>query len=166
MLEDSVQQLMIKNRLIGMVGLEKAMISTMAMCSGKSDEEISDYLVHAVSAQNYIPAAARAAYAKALLRQYKIEQNIPVTPEPADGLRIYVLGQGCARCSQLEDDIRDLLSEMEIAADLRHITDVKEMARFGIMGAPALVINGKVISAGDVPPKSQLRRWITEACGK
>jgi hypothetical protein len=89
--EDPVKQVMINNRLIGIVGLEKAISGAMTICADKSDEEISD--------QNYIPSSARDAYAKALLRQYKIEQNIPVTPEPATGLRIYVLGLGCALLS-------------------------------------------------------------------
>jgi len=162
--EDSVKQVLINNRVIGIVGLENAMAKTKTEQTGKSDADISDFLIHAVSSQNYIPTAARDAYAKALLREYKIAQNIPVAPEPVDGLRIYVLGLGCARCTQLENDLRDLLSEMHIAADLRHITDIKEITRFGIMGAPALVINDKVVSAGDVPPKSKLRQWITEAC--
>ena len=164
--EEPVQQVMINNRMVGIVGLEKAMTMAMTICAGKNDKEISDYLISTISGQNYIPPSARDDYAKALLRQYKIEQNIPVAPESVPGLRIYVLGMGCSRCSQLEDDIRDLLSEMQIAADLSHITDIKEIARFGIMGAPALVINDKVVSAGYVPPKSQLRRWITEACTK
>jgi len=47
----------------------------------------------------------------------------------------------------LESDVRDLLSEMKITADLRHITDLKEIARYGVMGAPALVVNNKVVSA-------------------
>jgi len=161
--EDSVKQVLINNRLIGIVGLEKAIALAKATIAGKSDAEISDFLIHAVSDQNYIPAAVRDAYAKAFLRAYHIEQNIPVAPEPAEGLRIYVLGLGCARCSQLEEDIRNLLSEMQIAADLRHISDIKEIARFGIMGAPALVINDKVVSVGVVPPKSQLRQWLIEA---
>lgn len=161
---DSVKQVMINNRLIGIVGLDAAIAKASKACPEKSDAEISDFLISAVADQNYIPAQAREAYAKALLRQYKIEKNLPVLPEHTEGLRIYVLGLGCARCSQLEDDIRDLLSEMQIAADLRHITDIKEIARFGIMGAPALVINDKVVSVGNVPPKSQLRQWITEAC--
>ena len=71
---------------------------------------------------------------------------------------------GCARCSQLEDDVRNLLSEMKIAADLRHITEVKEIARYGVLGSPALVINNKVVSVGEVPPKSKIRQWIIEAC--
>ena len=35
---------------------------------------------------------------------------------------------GCARCDQLEKDIRDLLSEMNFAARLRHVTNIKEIA--------------------------------------
>lgn len=163
MSEDSVQQVMINNRLIGIVGLDAAIAKAKARCADISDTEISDFLIAAVADHNYIPTPAREAYAKALLRQFKIEQNLPVAPESAVGLRIYVLGLGCARCSKLENDLRDLLSEMQIAADLRHITDIKEIARFGIMGAPALVINDKVVSVGDVPAKNRLHQWIMEA---
>ncbi len=162
---DSVKQVMINNRLIGIVGLDAAITKANKTCAKKSDAEISDFLITVIADQNYIPAQAREDYAKALLRQYKIENNLPVMPEHTEGIRIYVLGLGCARCSQLEDDIRDLLSEMQIAADLRSVTDIKEIARFGVMGAPALVINDKVVSVGNVPPKSLLRQWIMEACG-
>ncbi len=164
--DDSVKQVMIDNRVIGLIGLENAIAKAKTDFAGKSDSDISDYLIQAVSSKNYIPDEARDVYAKALLREYKVAQNLPVEPAPVSGLRIYVLGLGCARCSQLENDVRDLLSEMHIAADLRHITDVNEMTRFSIMGAPALVINDKVVSVGDVPPKSKLRQWITEACGQ
>ncbi|KFO66530.1 hypothetical protein ER57_17000 [Smithella sp. SCADC] len=74
-----------------------------------------------------------------------------------------VLGIGCTRCHQLENDVRDLLSEMKIAADLHHITDLKEIAQYGVLGSPALVINNKVMSVGEVPPKSKIRQWIIEA---
>jgi hypothetical protein len=69
----------------------------------------------------------------------------------------------CARCSQLEDDVRNLLSEMKIAANLHHVTDLKEIAQYGLLGSPVLVINNKVLSVGEVPPKSKIRQWIIEA---
>lgn len=140
------------------------MITAKTTCSDKSDTEIASLLLQAVSDQHYIPDATGDSYAQALLRQYKIEQNIPVAPEPAQGLRIYVLGQGCARCSQMENDLRDILSEMQIAADLRHITEHQENNPFRYYRAPALVINDKVVSTGSVPPKSQLRQWIIRTC--
>ena len=70
---------------------------------------------------------------------------------------------GCARCTQLESDVRDVLSEMAIAADLYNITDLQEISRYRLMGEPALVINGKVVSVGEVPAKSQIRQWIIES---
>ena len=102
-------------------------------------------------------------YGQALLREFKIEQGLPVVEEPSHGLNIAVLGIGCTRCNQLENDVRDLLPEMKIAANLHHITDLKKIAQYGVLGSPALVINNKVLSVGEVPPKSKIRQWIIEA---
>jgi hypothetical protein len=52
---------------------------------------------------------------------------------------------------------------MNIAAGLRHVSDIKEIARYKLLGSPALVINNKVVSVGEVPPKSKIREWIIEA---
>lgn len=78
-------------------------------------------------------------------------------------MNIEVVGIGCARCNQLENDERDLLSEMQLAASLQHVTDGKEIARYKLLGSPALVINKKVVAAGEVPPNSKIRQWIIEA---
>ena len=164
MAEDKVRQVMISDRLIGIVGLDDVIMKTARSIQGSTDEEIQNSLLTAVSMNNYIPAAAREAYGRALLREFKIAQNLPVEKDSFNGLTMAVLGAGCARCSQLESDVRDLLSELKIAADLRHITDLKEIARFGVMGAPALVVNNKVVSVGEVPPKSKIRKWIIDAC--
>ena len=110
-----------------------------------------------------MPPAAQDAYGHALLREFEIAQGLLIAEEPSHGLNIAVLGMSCARCSQLEDDVRDLLSEMKIAANLHHITDLKELAHYGLLGSPALVINNKVFSVGEVPPKSKIRQWIIEA---
>lgn len=165
MSKNSVKQVIIDNRRIGIVGLETAIEKAKTVCAKSSESEISSYLLGAVSDQNYIPSSAAAAYGKALLREYKIALNLPVDPEIQNGLTILVLGMGCARCDQLQSDVRDVLSEMQIAADIRHVTDIREISHFGILGAPALVINNKVVAVGEIPPKSLIRRWITDACG-
>jgi small redox-active disulfide protein 2 len=163
MAKDEIKQIMIDDRLIGIVGLDTAIRDTEKTAMNKTDEEIQDTLVAAVSTGNYIPAAARDAYGKALLREFKIAHGLSVEPDNVRGLTILVLGMGCARCTQLESDVRDILSEMGIAADLRHITDFKEISRYGVLGSPALVVNDKILAAGEVPPKSKIRQWITEA---
>ena len=162
----SVNQVMVNGRLVGIVGLEEAVQKAIAICGGKSDLEISDFLVREVSGRNYIPPSTLPAYARALLREYKAALNLPVDPEPAAGLTVLVLGAGCTRCDQLQSDIRDVLSQMQVAADVRHVIDIREMSRFGVLGSPALVINNRVVAVGEVPPKSLIRQWITEALKK
>lgn len=161
MTEDAIKQIMINGRLVGIVGLCDA-INKIKMQTG-SDEEIKNNLLKDISVNNYIPDSARDAYGNALLREFKISQGMSVDEEPLQGLNIEVVGLGCARCDQLEKDVRDLLSEMKIAAALRHVSDIKEIARYNLLGAPALVINNKVVSVGEVPPKSKIRQWIIEA---
>ena len=55
------------------------------------------------------------------------------------------------------------LAELNLAADFEHVQDLKEIARYGVMGTPALVINGQVKSVGRVPPKKQIIEWLKEA---
>ncbi len=163
MAEGEVRQVIISGMLVGIVGLDDVIMKTAPSLQGSTDEETQNRLLEAVSINNYIPAAALEAYRLALLREFKIAHNLPVEKDLFNGLTIAVFGAGCARCSQLESDVRDLLSEMKIAADLRHITDPKEIAHFGIMGAPVLVVNNKVVSVGEVSPKSKIRQWIIDA---
>lgn len=163
MAEDQIKQIIINGRLVGIVGLDDVIKKTADTFSGRSDEEIKNNLLQDIAVNNYIPSTALDAYGKALLREFKISQGMPVAEESVQGLNIEVVGMGCARCGQLENDVRDLLSEMKIAAHLRHIIDPREIARYGLLGSPALVINNKVVSVGEVPPKSRIRQWIIEA---
>ncbi|MDM7987513.1 MAG: thioredoxin family protein [Smithella sp.] len=161
MTEENIKQIMINGHLIGIAGLCDAIKKINPQTV--NDEEIKNFLLQEISINNYVPSSARGAYANALLREFKIAQGLPVAEEPLQGLNIEVVGMGCARCNQLEKDVLDLLSELKIAASLRHVTDIKEIARYKLLGSPALVINKKVVAVGEVPPKSKIRQWITEA---
>ena len=161
MAQDNIKQIMINGHLVGVVGLCDAIKKIDPQ--NRSDEEIKNFLLQDISFNNYVPSSARDAYGNALLREFKIAQGLPVAEEPVEGLNIEVVGMGCARCNELENNVRDLLSEMNIAASLRHVSDIKEIARYKLLGSPALVINKKVVAVGEVPPKSQIRQWIIEA---
>jgi len=160
---NEIKQVMINGRLIGIAGVDAAIKEVAKLQKDLSDEEIAARLFEIISLNNYIPAKMREDYKKALLREFKIDRGLPTAAENIPGLRIGVLGMGCARCTQLESDVRDVLSEMAIAADLYNITDLQEISRYRLMGEPALVINGKVVSVGEVPAKSQIRQWILES---
>jgi len=71
-----------------------------------------------------------------------------------------VLGSGCARCNELEKRVKDVLGELGIAANVEHVTDLKEIASMGVFMTPSLVIDGKVSSQGKVPSKDELKRLL------
>lgn len=83
--------------------------------------------------------------------------------DPSGPVQIKVLGPGCPSCDKLEQELMAVMAELNLPADLEHVRDVKEIACYGVMGNPALVINGKVVAVGRVPSKSQLKEWLRTA---
>jgi len=51
-------------------------------------------------------------------------------------MEIKILGIGCARCNDLEKLVRDTLAELDIAADVEHIKDLKRFAAMGVLMTP------------------------------
>jgi small redox-active disulfide protein 2 len=83
--------------------------------------------------------------------------------EMTEECQIKILGQGCPNCDRLEQDLMILIAETGIEADLEHIRDIREIGQYGVMGSPALVINGKVKVVGSVPSAARLREMILAA---
>lgn len=72
-------------------------------------------------------------------------------------LKVEILGKGCKKCHQLEANAREALASLKIDAEISHITDPIEIAQRGIMTTPALAINGRVVSKGQVLPPDQIQ---------
>ena len=51
----------------------------------------------------------------------------------------------------------EVLNKLNLTADLEHVTDVKMIAAYGIMGSRALLINGKVVFVGKCLAKNKSR---------
>jgi len=77
-------------------------------------------------------------------------------------VEIKVLGTGCAKCKQLEKDVFNALAELDLAADVEKVQDIKKIMSYKVMSTPALVVNGKVKVAGRVPRADELKKLITE----
>lgn len=78
-------------------------------------------------------------------------------------MKIQILGIGCARCNDLEKRVRNVLAELDVAADVEHVTDLKRFASMGVLMTPGLLIDGKVVSQGRVPDVAHLKAWLKEA---
>ena len=79
---------------------------------------------------------------------------------------VKVLGSGCARCSALEAAVRAALAELGVDAAIEHVTDFMQIAAYGVMTTPALVVGGRVVSCGRVPGQAELREMLREALEK
>lgn len=75
-------------------------------------------------------------------------------------MEIKVLGSGCRNCMTLEANVRTAIADLGIGADVEKVTDFAEIARYGIMSTPGLVIDGKVVSFGKVLKPSDIVKLI------
>ena len=78
-------------------------------------------------------------------------------------MKIEVLGPGCPNCQKLEREVFNALSELNLDADVVKVTDIKEIATYGILMTPGLVVDGKVICSGRVPGKGEIKEWLKKA---
>lgn len=76
---------------------------------------------------------------------------------------IKVLGGGCAKCHELEASVKEALLELGMESDIDHVTDFVQIAAYGVMTTPALVVDGKVVSCGKVLKKEEAKALIQEA---
>ena len=67
-----------------------------------------------------------------------------------EGASVKVLGSGCSKCNALESATRAALEQLGMDAMIDHVTDFSQIASYGVMTTPALVIDGKVVSYGKV----------------
>ncbi|MFY9174815.1 MAG: thioredoxin family protein [Peptococcia bacterium] len=67
-----------------------------------------------------------------------------------EGASIKILGGGCAKCNQLEEATKAALEQLGINTTIDHVTDFTQIAAYGVMTTPALVVDGKVVSYGRV----------------
>ncbi|MFH1625146.1 MAG: thioredoxin family protein [Pseudomonadota bacterium] len=146
---------------VGMIGLKEIFTHVHAM--GITDQaEIRHEILQRAKSKNYITKKFEGKYAAALFREYRRFLGEEVEEENV-GIQIKILGPGCITCDRLEQETMAALAELDIAVDLEHIKDPKEIGKYGVMGTPALIINKKVESVGRVPGREQIKRWIREA---
>ncbi len=73
---------------------------------------------------------------------------------------IKVLGPGCQRCEQTAANVTEAVAEAGISAQIEKVTDAMEIAGYGVMGTPAVVIDGEVKCVGKIPSKQEVKSWL------
>lgn len=73
---------------------------------------------------------------------------------------IKILGSGCKKCLALEANVNAALTATDISAHVEKVTDIIDIARYGIMSTPGLVIDEKVVSSGRVLTAAEISALI------
>ena len=77
-------------------------------------------------------------------------------------MKIQVAGPGCPRCQLTEKNVVNACAELNLAADISHVTDRKEIQDLGVWTTPAVIVDGKIVVAGKVPTVPDLKKMLAE----
>lgn len=75
-------------------------------------------------------------------------------------MHIKVLGPGCANCVNLEKNTRDAVASLGLEATVEKVTDYADIAAYGIMRTPGLVVDEQVVVSGRVPKSAEIAQLL------
>ena len=154
----NITQLRIGGNLVGLAGLEDVFAQIKAL--GVSDEmTLKSEIIQRLGKINYMPSGSEEEYGKALLLEYRRTLGEQIE-EDSQGLTIKILGPGCWQCDELEKRVMTAVAELNLPADVVHIRDLKEIAKYGVVPIPAFIVNGKVKSAGKVLSVAEIKKLL------
>lgn len=73
---------------------------------------------------------------------------------------VKILGTGCSNCRALEAATREALENAGSDSPVEKVEEMSEIMSYGVMGLPALVVDGQVVVSGQVPEASELEQLL------
>jgi len=73
---------------------------------------------------------------------------------------LHILGTGCAKCEKLTANAEQAAADLGIDYKLEKVTQVADIAKFGVMMTPALVVDGAVKVVGKVPGVDEIKAML------
>ena len=78
-------------------------------------------------------------------------------------MNIKVIGSGCENCDKTNAVVKECLEELGIDTEIERVTDLVEIVKLGVMTAPSVMIDGKLVVAGQVPSKKQMMKIMAQS---
>ncbi len=75
-------------------------------------------------------------------------------------IELAILGTGCAKCTKLEANAREAVAELGLECEIRKVTGIQEIMKYGVMMTPALVIDGEVKTVGKVLSSDEIKKLL------
>ncbi|MBK8470325.1 MAG: thioredoxin family protein [Candidatus Phosphoribacter sp.] len=77
-------------------------------------------------------------------------------------MHVKILGPGCRNCVALEKETRAAIDQLGLDATVEKVTAYPDIAAYGIMSTPGLVIDEKVVVSGRVPKRDEIARLLAQ----
>lgn len=76
---------------------------------------------------------------------------------------IAILGTGCPKCHKLADETKKAVADLGLDCEVRKVTEVADIMKYGVMMTPALVVDGEVKVVGKVPSVKEIKEMLGES---
>ena len=73
---------------------------------------------------------------------------------------VKVIGAGCPDCDKLKASTEEALKELGINAEIQRITTLKDIVLLGVMTAPSLLVDGKLLISGQAASKEEVKKQL------
>ncbi|MBF0495572.1 MAG: TM0996/MTH895 family glutaredoxin-like protein [Deltaproteobacteria bacterium] len=77
-------------------------------------------------------------------------------------MEIKVLGPGCKKCHETESIVKEAVAAAGIDAKIEKVSDIMEIAKYGVFMTPAVIVDREVKISGKVPKKEDVTSWINK----
>ncbi len=77
-------------------------------------------------------------------------------------MQIKILGSGCKKCVALADNAALAAKSLGIDVEIEKVTDVIDIAGYGVMSTPGLVLDGIVVSSGRVVTAQEIEKKLKD----
>lgn len=79
---------------------------------------------------------------------------------------VKIIGSGCPDCSRLYDNTAAALKDLGIEADIVKVGDLIEIVKLGVMSAPSLMVDGKLLVSGKVASQKEIVKLLKKHTGR
>jgi len=77
-------------------------------------------------------------------------------------MNIKILGPGCAKCVKTVERTKQAVTEMGMDATVEKVDDIYQIMKYGVMVTPAIVIDEKVVSKGQLLSVNEIKELISK----
>ena len=79
---------------------------------------------------------------------------------------VKIIGEGCPDCGRLYDNTVSALRELGLEAEVTKVGNLIEIVKLGVMSAPSLMVDGKLLIAGKVATQKEIVKVLKKHTGR